>query len=347
MKHLILGGDGFVGRHLAAELLRLGQEVIVADIARSQLEIYDNARFIRLDITDRSSFAALPIAPDDVVYNTAARMLSPIMVRAARRDFFWPVNYDGVENILAHMEANGCRRFVHFTTDMVYGHVTSVPQAEDAPTAPLGEYGLSKLETEKLCRRYRDRGMTISVFRPRLIIGPGRLGILATLFKLIDAHLPVPMIGSGRNQYQFVSVYDCASAAVAAWKAGLPNAEYNLGSDDPPTVRELLTRLIREAGSRSLLLPTPASLVKAALTALDLINLPLMDPEQYLIADEVCILDTSRAKRELGWQPRYGDEDMLLAAYREYRMGKTLGAGHADSAIGDTNVAANLPRERR
>ena len=347
MKHFILGGDGFVGRHLAAELLRLGQEVIVADIVKSQLEIYDNVRFIRLDITDRSSFAALPIAADDVVYNMAARMLSPIMVRAARRDFFWPVNYSGVENILAHMEANGCRRFVHFTTDMVYGQATSVPQTEDAPTAPLGEYGRSKLETENLCRRYRDRGMTISIFRPRLIIGPGRLGILATLFKLIDSNLPVPMIGSGRNQYQFISVYDCASAAVAAWRAGLPNAEYNLGSDDPPTVRELLTRLIREAGSRSFLLPTPAWLVKAALTALDWINLPLMDPEQYLIADEVCILDTSRAKRELGWQPRYKDEDMLLAAYREYRIAKTLGAGHAGGAIGDTNVAANLPREHR
>jgi dTDP-glucose 4,6-dehydratase len=324
MKHLILGGDGFVGRHLAAELQRLGQEVVVADIARSQLDVYDNARYVRLDITDPSTFAALPIAPDDVVYNTAARMLSPIMVRAERRDFFWPVNYDGVENILAHMEANGCRRLVHFTTDMVYGHVTKAPQAEDAPTVPLGEYGLSKLETEKLCRRYRDRGMTISVFRPRLIIGPGRLGILAKLFRLIDANLPVPMIGSGRNQYQFISVYDCASAAVAAWEAGVPNGEYNLGSDDPPTVRELLTRLIREADSRSFLVPTPASLVKAALTALDLINLPLMDPEQYLIADEVCILDTSRAKRELGWQPRYRDEDMLLAAYREYRMAKGL-----------------------
>jgi dTDP-glucose 4,6-dehydratase len=342
MKHVIIGGDGFVGRHLAADLLRLGQEVVVADIIRSPLEIYDEVRFIRLDITERSSFAALPVAPDDVVYNTAARMLSPIMVRAARRNFFWPVNYDGVENILAHMEANGCHRLVHFTTDMVYGHATSVPQAEDAPTAPLGEYGLSKLETENLCRRYRERGMKISVFRPRLIIGPGRLGILAKLFWLIDANLPVPMIGSGRNQYQFISVYDCASAALAAWKSGVPNSEYNLGSDDPPAVRELLTRLIREANSRSFLLPTPAWLVKSVLTALDLINLPLMDPEQYLIADEVCILDTSRAKRELGWQPRHSDEDMLLAAYREYRMAKRRAAsGHGGT------VPAHLPRERR
>ena len=83
----------------------------------------------------------------------------------------------------------------------------------------------------------------------------------------------------------------------------------------------------------------PASLVKAVLTALDRINLPLMDPEQYLIADEVCILDTSKAKRELGWQPRYKDDDMLLAAYREYSRGTASGAGHTPATIGDADVS--------
>jgi dTDP-glucose 4,6-dehydratase len=342
MKHFILGGDGFVGRHLAADLLGLGQEVVVADIVKSPLGIYDRVPFIRLDITDKSFRRSTPGARR-CRYNLAARMLSPI-TRRPPGAAFWPVNYDGVERILEHMEASGCRQLVHFTTDMVYGHVSSVPQTEAAPCAPLGEYGRSKLATEELCRRYRDLGMSISIFRPRLIIGPGRLGILVKLFKLIDAGLPVPMIGSGRNQYQFISVYDCASAAVAAWRAGLPNAEYNIGSDDPPLVRDLLTRLIREADSRSFLLPTPASLVKAVLMALDWINLPLMDPEQYLIADEACILDTSKAKRELAWKPLYNDEHMLLAAYREYRLAKTR-VGHAGGMIGDPNVAADLTPE--
>jgi dTDP-D-glucose 4,6-dehydratase len=38
-----------------------------------------------------------------------------------------------------------------------------------------------------------------------------------------------------------------------------------------------------------------------------------------MIADEICVLDTSKAERELGWMPQYRDEDMLLAAYTEYR----------------------------
>ena len=166
------------------------------------------------------------------MYNLAARMLSPITPRGRPSGFLASELRRRRANPRAY-GGEGCRQLVHFTTDMVYGHVSSVPQTEAAPCAPLGEYGRSKLATEELCRRYRDLGMSISIFRPRLIIGPGRLGILVKLFKLIDAGLPVPMIGSGRNQYQFISVYDCASAAVAAWKAGLPNAEYNIGSDDP------------------------------------------------------------------------------------------------------------------
>lgn len=62
----------------------------------------------------------------------------------------------------------------------------------------------------------------------------GRLGILEKLFKLVDHNLPVPMIGSGRNPYQFISVFDCASAARAAFSAGVPNEVYNLGSLNPP-----------------------------------------------------------------------------------------------------------------
>lgn len=321
MRHIIIGGDGFVGRHLAADLNKAGETVIVGDIAKSDLAHYDAVEWAHVDVTDPKSFASITLTPDDVVYNLSARMLSPIMPRAKRHDFFYPVNYDGTVNILDWMDRAGARKLVHFTTDMVYGHTVQVPTPESAPTAPLGEYGQSKLDTEVLCAQWREKGFAISIFRPRLIIGPGRLGILSKLFKLIDLNLPVPMIGSGKNPYQFISVFDCASACVAAWKAGFPNRDYNLGSDEPPPVRELLGNLIREAGSKSILIPAPAPLVKFALNTLDWLNLPLMDPEQYLIADEVCILDTSAAKTDLGWQPRHRDEEMLNAAYREYRAG--------------------------
>jgi len=322
MRHVIFGGDGFVGRHLAPKLLADGQEVIVADIVKSDLPHYRNAQFIQCDVTDPASIGRVGVRADDMVYNLSAKMLSPIQVRAKRHDFFFPVNYHGTENIIHAMDKAGARSLVHFTTDMIYGHTVTTPMTEDHPVAPLGEYGLSKLRTEELAAEWRKRGMNVSLFRPRLIIGPGRLGILEKLFKLIDLNLPVPMIGSGHNPYQFISVFDCAEAARLAWKAGVPNEAYNLGSLNPPPVRKLLGDLIRSAGSKSLLLPTPAWAVKRTLDLLDMMNMPIMDPEQYLIADEECVLDVSKGERDLGWVPQYRDEDMLIAAYKEYRAKK-------------------------
>jgi dTDP-glucose 4,6-dehydratase len=262
-----------------------------------------------------------------MVYNLSAKMLSPIQVRAKRHDFFYPVNYFGTENIIHAMDAAGARNLVHFTTDMIYGHTVTYPMTEEHPVSPLGEYGQSKLDTEILAGKWREKGMNISLFRPRLIIGPGRLGILEKLFKLIDHNLPVPMIGSGKNPYQFISVFDCAEAARLAWKAGVPNEAYNLGSLNPPPVRKLLGDLIKHAGSKSILIPTPGWAVKRTLDLLDALNMPLMDPEQYLIADEECVLDVSKGGRQLGWVPQHRDEDMLIAAYSEYRNKLTGKAG--------------------
>jgi dTDP-glucose 4,6-dehydratase len=325
MKHILIGGDGFVGRRLARLLADRGDEVLVADIHRSDDPLYERVPFVELDITEPTAFAALALGADDVVYNLAAVMLSPIPPRRKRYAAYMPVNYTGVRYLLDHMLAQGCRKLVHFSTDMVYGPTVTVPQAEDHPIGPFGWYGMSKLASELLCVEYRAKGLDITIFRPRLIIGPGRLGILVKLFRLVDLNLPVPMIGTGRTPYQFISVFDCAEAASVAADKGCPNRVYNLGSLDPPPVRELLGRLVAEANSSSVLMPTPAPLVKWTLGLFDAVNLPVMDPEQYMIADEHCELDVARGHAELGWLPRHRDDDMLLEAYRTYRAAKQAG----------------------
>lgn len=333
MKHIIFGGDGFVGRHLAERLVKDGEDVVIADIVKSDLPHYGRARFVHCDVTDLKAVQKVGIGPDDMVYNMAAKMLSPLQIRSKRWEFFWPVNYYGAENIMKAMDAAGASRLVQFTTDMIYGHTVQSPQTETHPAKPLGEYGKSKWATEQLAVQWRKQGMNISIFRPRLIIGPGRLGILEKLFKLIDMNLPVPMIGSGKVPYQFISVFDCAEAARLAWKGGVPNEAYNLGSDNPPSVRDLLGNLIKHAGSKSFLLPTPAFAVKQTLAFFDLINKPIMDPEQYLIADEMCVRETGKLKRELGWRAEYNDGDMLVAAYDEYRAKKMGAAATAAVAV--------------
>ena len=128
MKHVIFGGDGFVGRHLAKDLAARGEEVVVADIVKSALPHYANVKHVSCDVTNTASVAAVPIAADDVVYNLAAKMLSPLQKRADRYAFFWPVNAFGAGNIMAATAKAGASKLVQFTTDMVYGHTVVSPQ---------------------------------------------------------------------------------------------------------------------------------------------------------------------------------------------------------------------------
>ena len=101
-------------------------------------------------------------------------------------------------------------------------------------------------------------------------------------------------------------MFDCAERLRRRpGRPAFPNEAYNLGSENPPPVRELLGDLIKHAGSQI----DPAADAGLAGQAdarrcSTAVNMPIMDPEQYLIADEMCILDTSKAKRELGWRPQ-------------------------------------------
>ena len=67
MRHVIFGGDGFVGRHLAPKLLADGHEVIVADIVKSDLPHYRKVRFVHTDVTDPASIAGVDLKADDMV----------------------------------------------------------------------------------------------------------------------------------------------------------------------------------------------------------------------------------------------------------------------------------------
>lgn len=325
-RHVITGGSGFVGSHLAAALIARGQAVTIFDVSPPR---QPGLAFVQGDIRHDDDIAKLRLGPNDVVYHLAARQFHGAVPRRNRREWFEQVNAAGTRNLLAAMKQAGARRLVFFSTDMTYGRPTRSPIRDNQVQRPIGPYGASKLAAEQWIFDAAGRwSLAATVFRPRLIAGAGRLGILTKLFALIERGLPVPMIGSGRNRYQMISVDDCVSAALHAVDQGVPTGAFNLGSIDPPTVKALLADLVARAGSRSMLVPTPAPLVQAVLAALDRIGLTLLYPEQFAIADADYVLDTSRTARVLSWQPAHNDRDILAAAYDHYRSAR-LGSATA------------------
>lgn len=325
MKYFIFGGNGFVGRYLANKLLEQQGEkkiVVLDKLPAMDARIDKRCSYISLDIRIMEALNKLDIGKDDIIINLAANQYHTKVPRD-RHAYFFDTNTTATKNILQTAFDKGCRNYIMFTTDMTYGKPQYLPVDTRHPQNPFGPYGQSKKVCEEICREYRKRGMNITIFRPRLINGPGRLGILVKLFKLIDWNLPVPTIGNGKNHYQMISVFDCVDAILCAITKGIPNKEYNLGSKESPDITTLLKGVIKSAGSHSVVIHTPGKLVKWVLGMFDKMGLTIMYPEQFMIADEEYILDISQTEQDLNWHPKYNDEDMLKEAYKMYRHSLT------------------------
>ena len=116
-----------------------------------------------------------------------------------------------------------------------------------------------------------------------------------------------------------VSAWDVADACILS--ADTPQARgavLNIGSEGVPTVREQVEALIAHAGSRSGILAIPAGVLRNAARALNLLGLSPIVPEHYLLADSNFVLDISRAKTLLGWQPRFDNVGLTIDAYDWY-----------------------------
>lgn len=316
--YYIFGGNGFVGCYLANELLTKNEPVTVCDVQEKlNIQVNKKAGYIHTDIRDKKQLEKFHFTADDTVINLAANQYHN-KVPKNRYNYFFDTNTVGTQNILEVLYEKQCRRYIMFTTDMVYGKPKYLPVNINHPQNPFGPYGQSKKACEDICQRFRNKGINITIFRPRMIIGPGRFGILIKLFKLIDLGLPVPTIGNGKNHYQMISVFDCVSAIISAIEKGIPNKEYNLGSASSPNITVLLKEVIKYAHSYSFIIHTPGNFIKNILYAFDKIGLTVMYPEQFMIADEEYILDISETQKDLDWFPQYTDRDMLIEAYKTY-----------------------------
>ena len=324
MRYIVIGGSGFVGSYTIKELIKSMNEEIIENRKIICIDIVENeeikklkeVEFLNIDIAKNFDFL---FYEDDVVVHLAARAYANCKGIRNLEKYFMEVNFFGTKNILEKLYECNCKNLIYFSTDMVFGYPKYIPLDSNHNRNPLGEYGKSKKKAEDLIFEYRKKGLNITIFRPRMIIGAGRLGILIKLFKLIDSNLPVPLIGNGNNCYQMISVNDCASAIIKACINKFPNKELNLGSNNPPSIKELLNNLIKCTKSKSFLIPINGRFIKFILQVLQIFKINLMYKEQYAIADKEYILDTKETKSTLNWEPIYNDREMIFSAYEEFK----------------------------
>jgi nucleoside-diphosphate-sugar epimerase len=307
----VSGGAGFLGLHLARRLLADGHEVRTLDVVPlDDSELERSVQELRGDIRDRDRVREL-VAGADLVVHAAAAL--PIQ---ASRESIRSVNVTGTENVLQEARAADVSRVIFVSSTAVYGVPEKHPIEEDDPLVGVGWYGESKIDAEALCR---VAAVETTIVRPKTFIGPERLGVFEILFDWIREGRRIYILGKGHNRYQLLAVEDLVDAIVRA--ATVPEAArqtFNVGATDFGTVRSDLQALIDHAGSESRLQPVPVKPAEVALRALELLRVSPLAEWHYKTAHKDSFVDTSRAQRVLGWQPRLSNKDALIETYDWY-----------------------------
>jgi nucleoside-diphosphate-sugar epimerase len=314
------GGSGFVGIHLARRLLADGLSVRTLDPLPLDPELRARGiEALRGDVRRLRDAAALCRGAQVVVHAAAALPLarSSAQIRS--------VNVEGTAALLAAAASAGVRRVVVVSSGAVYGLPVSVPVAETATPRPFDAYGRSKLEAEAVCAAFAARGLEIVVLRPAAVVGAQRLGVFGILFRWVREGRRLYTLGAGENRYQLLAVDDLVDAILLAAARAVSGETFNAGATQVGTVRENLEALVAHAGSASRITPLPAGPARVALAALSCARLSPLASWHYESADRDVVLDIGKARRELGFAPRYSNAQALCAAYDWYTHGRRAG----------------------
>lgn len=324
MKHLVTGGSGFVGNLIARRLLERGEEVRIFDIWEDPSRPKD-IEYVECDVRDREGVARA-MSGVDVVHHNAA--LVPITRSGGK---FWEVNAEGSRTVAEAAVAAGVNAFIYMNSCSIYGMPKDSPIRDDSELCPFEIYGRSKLGGEvavtEVCS---EAGLPLISIRPRTIIGEGRFGIFKILFEWIQEGRNVYVIGRGDNPFQFLHAHDLMDAYMLAYEAEKPGM-YNVGTDRYGTLREMLENLIVHAGTDSKVKSLPAWPAVTALRLLDRVRLSPLSAWHYRTYHIPYHFDVSKLL-ELGWKPKYSNDEMLRESYSWFCEHREQLAAKADAS---------------
>ncbi|QXV59761.1 dTDP-glucose 4,6-dehydratase [Amycolatopsis sp. TNS106] len=304
MRVLVTGGAGFIGSHYVRQVLTgaypslADAELIVLDKLtyagnEANLEpVRENPRyrFEKGDICDAALVGELMRGIDLVVHFAAESHVDRSIAGAA--DFVL-TNVLGTQTLLqAALEAQ-VGKFVHVSTDEVYGSIDQGSWDEDHVLEPNSPYSASKASSDLLARSFfRTHGLPVCVTRCSNNYGPYQFPekvIPLFVTNLLDGR-KVPLYGDGLNVRDWLHVDDHCNGIQLVADGGRPGEVYNIGGGTELTNRELTERLLDAVGA-----------------GWDSVE-PVVDRKGH---DRRYSVDITKISRELGYAPRKSFEDGL------------------------------------
>lgn len=263
MRVLVTGGAGFIGSEYVRELLR-GSLPVAAPAAVTVLDkltysgnlanldpVRDDPRltFVQGDICD-AAVVDQAVAGHDVIVHFAAESHVDRSIEGAAP--FVTTNVLGTQTLLDAALRHGTGRFVHVSTDEVYGSIEHGSWTEDWPLAPNSPYSASKAGSDLLALAYfRTHGMDVVVTRCSNNYGhfqfPEKV-IPLFVTNLLDGGT-VPLYGDGGNIRDWLHVHDHCRGIALVQDKGRPGEVYHIGGGTELTNKELTGRLLAACGA--------------------------------------------------------------------------------------------------
>ena len=314
MRMLVTGGAGFIGSNFVRFWLERHPDdhLVVLDLltyagSRASLEDVENRIvFVEGDIGDRELIERLLRDEElDTIVNFAAESHNSLAVVDPGR--FFRTNVLGTQTLLEAARTVGVQRFHHISTCEVYGDLpldTDEVFTEESPYRPRTPYNASKASADHAVRAYAETyGLPVTITNCSNNYGPYQCPEKVIPLFVTNAldDQPLPLYASTQNRREWLHALDHCSAIERVLQAGAEGETYNVGSGVEKSIEEIANEVLELTGK-------PASLKSI-----------VPDRPGH---DRRYLLDSSKLRRELGWEPAIDFEHGLeetVAWYAEHR----------------------------
>jgi len=308
VKVLVTGGAGFIGSHFVRAFLQKHPDDAVLTLDKltyagnleNLADLLDDPRheFVRGDICDTAVVERLARETEAIIHFAAETHVDRSIVNAGT---FLQTNVIGTHVLLEASRKHGHRRFLHISTDEVYGSCLSGAFSESAPLCPSSPYSASKAASDLLVAAYhKTYGLPALITRCTNNYGPFQFPEKFIPLMITNAleDKPLPVYGDGHYVRDWLYVLDHCEAIDCVFHGGRPGEVYNIGAEGNRNNLEVIALLLA-------FLEKPEAQVNH-----------VKDRQGH---DRRYALNCEKIQEELGWTPRLSFETALKGTVRWYQ----------------------------